>query len=402
MCRHANCTHTHTQWHSNIMLIIWLAWPLSLCQAELQSWWNENMLPGCYQTDRVLTLGGPASSSRKWHWMDESPLMERLWSKTHWLRATKKSKYLKPPGGCNIVPQFVPKDPLWHRLKMIYSWDSSLTWLFSHCFFLLPALPFPQNHSSINHWSRNINLGSPRRAALVLKLLLLALMPISPSNTDPVNTPADNAFLTDKLPVYLNGSHLEVSGNLLLPDLFQGCHGDPNIIQVFDWPVQLLLKFLNNCKNVFHLSPVLFVAVTANDNHPGFRLGSQGKLQVSCRRSKTPTGQSEKLGSMGKDTEHCWLSGNTVSFEQCKTRVKNGFQVGGTAQSARALAVLSVSLKPVKLRVQGEILSQGNKMEMSPTAYPMPPSDLHAGARMHYVDKCYIQRDVLHYISFIL
>lgn len=175
MCRHANCTHTHTQWHSNIILIIWLAWPLSLCQAELQSWWNENMLPGCYQPDRALTLGRPASSSRKWHWMDESPLTERLWPerlwpKTHWLRATKKSKYLKPPGGCNIVTQFVPKDPLWHQAE-----DGLQLRLQPHLAFLslfLPASRTPLSPESFIHKSlvQKHKLRFPTKSSLSVEI----------------------------------------------------------------------------------------------------------------------------------------------------------------------------------------------------------------------------------------
>jgi hypothetical protein len=48
------------------------------------------------------------------------------------------------------------------------------------------------------------------------------------------------------------------------------------------------------------------------------------------------------------------------------------FQAGDTAQSVRAFDVPLTELKPVKVEVQREALSQGNKMQVSSTGHLMP------------------------------
>lgn len=52
---------------------------------------------------------------------------------------------------------------------------------------------------------------------------------------------------------YLNGTNLKICGYLVLSDLLQCCHGNANIIQVFDLAVEFLSCFINKAKNLLHL-----------------------------------------------------------------------------------------------------------------------------------------------------
>ena len=90
--------------------------------------------------------------------------------------------------------------------------------------------------------------------------------------------------------LYLDGSHLEVNGNLLLSDLFEGCHGDADVVQVFDLPVQLLPRLVYKDEDLLHLRAVLPVAVEAvlRDPAPGF--SREGHLQVRWGPTETQGG----------------------------------------------------------------------------------------------------------------
>ena len=91
---------------------------------------------------------------------------------------------------------------------------------------------------------------------------------------------------------YLDGSHLEINGDLVLSDLFEGCHGDADVVQVFDLPVQLLARLVYKDEDVLHLRAVLPVAVEAVLHDPALGLGRQGHLQFGCGQTDN-TSQSE-------------------------------------------------------------------------------------------------------------
>lgn len=78
--------------------------------------------------------------------------------------------------------------------------------------------------------------------------------------------------------VYLDGSHLEVDGDLVFPDLLQRCHGDADVIQVFDLPVQLLAGLVGERQDLLHFGAVLSVAVAAKVHDPALGLGREGQL----------------------------------------------------------------------------------------------------------------------------
>lgn len=134
--------------------------------------------------------------------------------------------------------------------------------------------------------------GHPIRSGiLITESSFMGLASICNSSPDLVNTSSNSDqhleifLLTHKQVIisYLNGSHLKVNGDLLLPNFLQCLHGNSNIIQVFNGAIQFLIEVFNNCKYVFHFTSVFLVTVTADDNHPGLRLSSQGELQVSYK-----------------------------------------------------------------------------------------------------------------------
>lgn len=82
--------------------------------------------------------------------------------------------------------------------------------------------------------------------------------------------------------LYLDGTNLKISGYLVLSDLLQRCHGDADIIQVFDLAVELLPCFVNKGKNLLHLQAIFLIAQLPIVHHPVLGFGGEGHLQIGC------------------------------------------------------------------------------------------------------------------------
>lgn len=82
--------------------------------------------------------------------------------------------------------------------------------------------------------------------------------------------------------LYLYGTNFKINGYLVLSDLLECCHGDANVIQVFDLPIQFLSCFINKNKDLLHLWAIFPVTEQSVVHHPVLGFSSEGHLQVRC------------------------------------------------------------------------------------------------------------------------
>lgn len=109
--------------------------------------------------------------------------------------------------------------------------------------------------------------------------------------------------------LYLYGTNLKISGYLVLSDLLQRCHGDADIIQVFDLAVELLPCFVNEGKNLLHLRAIFFIAQLPVVHHPVLGFGGERHLQVGCEVGSGSVffARNVSLWQPSKAANCCWV-----------------------------------------------------------------------------------------------
>ena len=81
---------------------------------------------------------------------------------------------------------------------------------------------------------------------------------------------------------YLNRPNGHVNHDLSVSDLFQGGHGMPYIIKVFDWSAETLRHLFNKGEYFFHFCSIANVTVSTKRYAPGSCLCAQRCFQVFC------------------------------------------------------------------------------------------------------------------------
>lgn len=79
---------------------------------------------------------------------------------------------------------------------------------------------------------------------------------------------------------YLYRTDLKINSYLMVSDLFEGCHGNANVVQIFDLPIQLLSCFIHEGKDLLHLRLIFSVTQGSVVCHPTLGFRSQGQLQI--------------------------------------------------------------------------------------------------------------------------
>lgn len=66
----------------------------------------------------------------------------------------------------------------------------------------------------------------------------------------------------------------------MVSDLFEGCHGNANVVQIFDVPIQFLSCFIHKGKDLLHLRLIFSVTQGSVVFHPTLGFNSQRQLQI--------------------------------------------------------------------------------------------------------------------------
>ena len=74
--------------------------------------------------------------------------------------------------------------------------------------------------------------------------------------------------------------------DLVLAQLFQRRHREPNVVEVLDRPAEAFGDVVEHLEELVHVAAVLGVAVAAVAQKPGLRLRAQPDFQLGCRRSE--------------------------------------------------------------------------------------------------------------------